>query len=102
MHHQICTITTITFYEYTYIYIYILELKCFVLSRLNNTRGFKTAKTEQFLPEASFGLRVLSLPACVCMCVCVRVSVNHVLVRAIIHQPFKLGSPNLNQRCTRP
>ena len=23
-----------------------------------------------FLPEASFGLRVLSLPACVCMCVC--------------------------------
>ena len=28
----------------------------------------------QFLPEASFGLRVLSLP--VCMCVCVRVSVR--------------------------
>ena len=50
------------------------------------------------LPEASFGLRVLSLPACVC----VRVSVNHELVRAIIHQPFKLGSPNLDQRCERP
>ena len=29
-----------------------------------------------FLPEASFGLRVLSLPACVCVCVCVRVSVR--------------------------
>ena len=25
---------------------------------------------QQFLPEASIGLRVLSLPACVCMCVC--------------------------------
>ena len=38
----------------------------------------------------------------VCMCVCVPVSVNHELVRAIIHQPFKLGSPNLDQRCKRP
>ena len=53
-----------------------------------------------FLPEASFGLRVLLLPACVC--VCVRVPVNHELVRAIIHQTFKLGSPNLDQKCKRP
>ena len=53
-----------------------------------------------FLPEASFGLRVLSLPACVCVCVCL--SVNHQLVRAITHQPFKLESPNLDQRCKRP
>ena len=51
-----------------------------------------------FLPEASFGLRVLWLPACVC----VRVSINHEFVRAITHQPFKLGSPNLDQRCKRP
>ena len=51
-----------------------------------------------FLPEASFGLRVLSLPACVCVCV----SVNHEFVRAITHQQFKLGSPNLDQRCKRP
>ena len=51
-----------------------------------------------FLPEASFGLRVLLLPAYVYVCV----SVNHELVRAIIHQPFKLGSPNLDQRCKRP
>ena len=54
----------------------------------------------QFLPEANFGLRVLSLPACVC--VCVRVSVNHSFVHAITHQPFKLGSLNLDQRCKRP
>ena len=55
-----------------------------------------------FLPEASFGLRVLSLPVCVCVCVCVRVSVNHEFVRAITHQLFKLGSPNLDKRCKRP
>ena len=52
-----------------------------------------------FLPEASFGLRVLSLPASV------RPSVSPSVtkfVRAITHQPFKLGSPNLDQRCKRP
>ena len=38
--------------------------------------------------------------ACVCMYMCL--SVNHELVRAIIHQPFKLGSPNLDHRCKRP
>ena len=38
----------------------------------------------------------------VCVCMCVRVSVNHELVRAIIHQPLKLGSPSLDQRCKRP
>ena len=41
-----------------------------------------------FLPEASFGLRVLSLPACV------RVSVNHELVCAITRHKFELESPN--------
>ena len=40
--------------------------------------------------------------ACVCVCVCVRPCVNHELVRAIIHHPFKLGSPNLDHRCKRP
>ena len=57
-----------------------------------------------FLPEASFGLRVLSLPASVCVSVClsVRLCVNHLLVRALTRVPFKLGSPNLDQRCKRP
>ena len=45
-----------------------------------------------FLPEASFGLRVLSLPACV------RVSVNHELVCAITLHKFELESPNLDQQ----
>ena len=40
--------------------------------------------------------------ACVCVCVCVCLSVNHQLVRAITHQPFKLESPNLDQRWKRP
>ena len=29
-----------------------------------------------------------------CVCVCVRMCVNHLLVRAITQDPFKLGSPN--------
>ena len=40
------------------------------------------------LPEASFGLQVLSLPVCVCVCVCARVCVNHELVRTITHHPL--------------
>ena len=40
--------------------------------------------------------------ACVCVCVRVCVCVNHLLVRAITWNPFKLGSPNLDQRCKRP
>ena len=52
------------------------------------------------LPKASFGLRVLSLPASVS--VCVRPCVNHKLVRAITHHQFQLGSPNLDQRCKSP
>ena len=53
-----------------------------------------------FLPEASFGLRVLSLPPSVCLCVCV--CVNHLLVRAITCRPFKLESPNLDQKSKTP
>ena len=55
-----------------------------------------------FLPQASFGLRVLSSPASVSVCVCVSLCVNHLLVRTITWDPFKLGSLNLDQRCKRP
>ena len=57
-----------------------------------------------FLPEARFGLRVLSLHVSVCVSVrpSVRVCGNHLLVCAITHYPFKLGSPNLHHRCKRP
>ena len=62
--------------------------------------AFLTLIILSFLPEANFGLRVLSSPASVCVSVCV--CVNHLLVRAITWDPFKLGSPNLDQRCKRP
>ena len=45
-----------------------------------------------FLPEASFGLRVLLLPACV------HVSINHELVCAITRHKFERESPNLDQK----
>ena len=66
--------------------------------------GFIILTMFSFLPESSFGLQVLSLPACVCMyvCVCVyvcvRVSINHELVRVITYQLFKLEPPNLNKK----
>ena len=37
-----------------------------------------------------------------CVCVCVSLCVNHLLVRAITRDPFKLGSTNLDHRCKRP
>ena len=66
---------------------------------INGIRNKQSWTTVVLLPEASFGLRVLSLPASVC--VCVRPCVNHELVRAITHHPFQLGSPNVDQRCKR-
>ena len=39
---------------------------------------------------------------CRCLRLSVRPCVNHLLVRAITRDPFKLGSPNLNHRCERP
>ena len=53
-------------------------------------------RSVEFLPEASFGLRVLSSPASVCLCI------NHLLVHMITHLPLKLESPNLEHRCKRP
>ena len=56
-------------------------------------------------PVLAFGYcRCLRVCVCVCVyvCVCVCVSVNHELVQVIIHQPFKLGSPNLVQRSKTP
>ena len=46
-----------------------------------------------FLPEAGFGLQVLSLP--VSVCVSGHVCIDHELVRTITHHSFKLESPNL-------
>ena len=54
-------------------------------------------------PVLAFGYcHRLRLCVCVSVCVCVSLCVNHLLVRAITRDPFKLGSPNLDQRCKRP
>ena len=57
---------------------------------------------DRFLPEASFGLQILSLPASLCVCLSVCLSVNHEFVHAITHRPFELESPNLAHRCKTP
>ena len=57
--------------------------------------------TRVLLPEASFGLQALSLPASVCVSVCVCVCINHLLVSVITRDPFKLASANLDQSCKR-
>ena len=50
-------------------------------------------------PVLAFGYcHCLRLCVCVSVCLCV----NQLLVRAITRDPFKLGSPNLDQRCKRP
>ena len=57
----------------------------------------------QYIPAMHFYPRpVLAFGYCRCLRVCVCLSVNHQLVRTITHQPFKLESPNLDQRCKRP
>ena len=67
---------------------------CGVLITTVFTRG-------QFWPS---GIVVACVCVCVCVCVCLSVClcVNHLLVRAITRDPFKLGSPNLDRRCKRP
>ena len=49
----------------------------------------------QFWPSG-----IVIAPVCVSVSVCV--CINHLLVRTITHQPFKLESPNLKYRCKTP
>ena len=53
----------------------------------------------QFWPS---GIVVACVCVCVSVCLSVRMCVNHLLVRVITRDLFKLGSPNLDQRCKRP
>ena len=62
--------------------------------------GPGSCAVHSMLPEASFGLRVLTSPASVC--VSVWMCINHLLVHTITHQPFTLESPNLNERRKTP
>ena len=53
----------------------------------------------QFWPS---GIVIACVCGSVCPCVCMCVCINHELVCTITHRPFKLGSPNLDQRCKTP
>ena len=55
----------------------------------------KEFSTIHILPKASFDLQVLLMPASICQCV------DHLFVRAITRDQFKLGSSNLDQRCKK-
>ena len=57
---------------------------------------------DKFGPIFFYPRPVLAFGYCRCLRVCVCLSINHQLVRAITHQPFKLESQNLDQRCKRP
>ena len=70
-----------------------------IISICRHLIGYWNGSFRLFLPEASFGLRVLSLPASVRPSI--RPSVTK-FVRAISHHLFKLESPNLDHRCKRP
>ena len=59
-------------------------------SRIVFTRG-------QFCPSG-----IVIAPVCVSVSVSVCVCINHLLVRTITHQPFKLESPNLTHKCKTP
>ena len=54
----------------------------------------------EFLPEAC--VWPSGIVCRYCLRLSVRPCVNHLLVRAITRDPFKLGSPNLNHSCKRP
>ena len=67
-----------------------------VRMQLHHTSFFNVKLLQGSLPEASYGLWVLLLPASVCPSI--RVCGNNELVRAITQHPFKLESPNLDQK----
>ena len=64
--------------------------------------AFKSLRFALFTRGQFWPSGVVVACVCVSVCMCVCVSVNHELVRAIIHQPFTLGSPNLVQRSKTP
>ena len=87
------------------------EISYLILITLISHRKWHTNGHPDYVPSDSFkdsliGVRVHFYPRpvfafgycrclrmCVCVCPC---------VRTIIHQPFKLGSPNWDQRCKIP
>ena len=89
-----------------YIWLYKLEISYnTAICDIMHTAQSRSMSIVMNSTNAAFYPRpVLAFGYCRCLrvCVCVCLSVNHQLVRAVTHQPFKLKSPNLDQRCKRP
>ena len=72
-HGNISSAKSITMWETTRCSPFLIFLPSAIL--ISNATHHRAAMLGGFLPEASYGLRVLSLPASVCVCVCVCVYV---------------------------
>ena len=69
--------------------------------RPNSTNSKHLCLCFQFFTRGQFWPSgIVIAPVCVSVCVCV--CINHLLVRTITHQPFKLESPNLKHKCKTP
>ena len=73
----------------------------YIMLKCDDDMNYLVFTQGQFWPS---GIVIACVCACVSVCVCVFVSlcVNHLFVRAITRDQFKLGSPNLKQRCKKP
>ena len=91
------------YYIYIYLYIYIWTTAYHNGCNLF-MQGLNLYLIHYWLPF--YPRPVLAFGYCRCLrlsvCVCVRPCVNHELVRAITHDPYQLGSPNLDRKCKRP
>ena len=84
------------------IYVLVWQLRVAIMTSYSVISDDKVANFGFYpRPVLAFGYcHRLRLWVCVSVCVCV--CSNHELVRTITHRPFKLGSPNLDQRCKTP
>ena len=97
-----CLIWSCNISRFYSIRIAIIKMRQSWPSYLYNGNSF-TGKTAPFIESVPFYPRPFwptgIVIACVCVCVCVCLSVCQLLlVRTITRRPFKLGSPNLNQK----
>ena len=91
--HQVCHMRYIKLYKY----VKYISSSTGLLLPLPSALSLQNQPFFYFLPQASFVLRVLSLPVSVGVSVCVRA--NPGIISAITHHPFKLGWPHLDHRC---
>ena len=82
-------------YAPEYVYYMIVSYRESSHNRPSTSEICRVFTRGQFWPS---GIFIGCVGGSVCQCVCV----NHQLVRTITPRSFKLGSPNLDQRCKTP